>query len=305
MSMDKVSTFSRFEVVKFDGSGNFGLWQIRVKDLLTQQGNLTGLAEKKPEKIEVDDWEEKQTLAAATIRLCLSDQVMHHVIGLKTPKEIWDKLETQFMSKTVTTKLYLKQKLYGLKMQEGSDLAGHINVFSQMVTNLEQLGVKIETEDKAIILLCSLPSSYEHVVTTLTYGKESIKVEDITAALLARELRIKNGAVDGPLGDALLVRGEQSKEKVREKKKKKVRCYDCGELGDVRRDYPERYKKASANVAMSKSDSDNDGDVLLVSDNVQSTEAWMLDSASSFPPTHKREWFTSYKSVDFWLSLFG
>jgi hypothetical protein len=43
MSMDKVSTVSRFEVVKFDGFGNFGLWHIRVKDLLTQQGNLTGL----------------------------------------------------------------------------------------------------------------------------------------------------------------------------------------------------------------------------------------------------------------------
>jgi hypothetical protein len=26
MSMNKVSTVSRFEVVKFDGSGNFGLW---------------------------------------------------------------------------------------------------------------------------------------------------------------------------------------------------------------------------------------------------------------------------------------
>jgi hypothetical protein len=58
-------------------------------------------------------------------------------------------------------------------MQEGSDLAGHINVFSQMVTDLEQLGVKIETEDKAIILLCSLPSSYEHVVMTLMYGRKA------------------------------------------------------------------------------------------------------------------------------------
>jgi hypothetical protein len=56
MSMDKVSTISRFEVVKVDGSSNFGLWQIRFKDLLTRQGNLAGLAEKKPEKMEADDW---------------------------------------------------------------------------------------------------------------------------------------------------------------------------------------------------------------------------------------------------------
>jgi hypothetical protein len=82
MSMDRMSGVSRFEVVKFNGSDNFGLWQIRVKDMLTQQGDLVGLAEKKPEKMEADDWEEKQTLAAATVRLCLSDQVMHHVIGL-------------------------------------------------------------------------------------------------------------------------------------------------------------------------------------------------------------------------------
>jgi hypothetical protein len=82
-------------------------------------------------------------------------------------------------------------------MQEGSDLVGHINVFSQMVTDLEQLGVAVDDEDKAIILLCSLPSSYEHVVTTLTYGKESIKIGDITAALLAREQRRKSSAVEG------------------------------------------------------------------------------------------------------------
>ena len=91
------------------------------------------------------------------------------------------------MSRTLTTKLYLKQKLYGLKMQEGSDLAEHINVFNQVVADLGNVEVKVDDEDKAIILLCSLPPSYEHVVTTLTYGKETIKIEDITVALLAWE----------------------------------------------------------------------------------------------------------------------
>ena len=29
-------SFAKFEVIKFDGTGNFGLWQRKVKDLLAQ-----------------------------------------------------------------------------------------------------------------------------------------------------------------------------------------------------------------------------------------------------------------------------
>ncbi|KAL0459207.1 UNVERIFIED_CONTAM: Retrovirus-related Pol polyprotein from transposon TNT 1-94 [Sesamum latifolium] len=90
-----------------------------------------------------------------------------------------------YVQKSITNKLYLKQRLYGLKMQEGSDLAQHVNIFNQIITDLARLDVSIEDEDRAMILLCSLPFSYEHLVTTLTYGKETIKVDEITAALLA------------------------------------------------------------------------------------------------------------------------
>ena len=91
------------------------------------------------------------------------------------------------MSKTLTQKLYLKQKLYGLKMQQGSDLADHINVFNQLIANLGKVDEKIDDEDKAIILLCSLPGSYEHLVTTLSYGKEDVNVDEIVTALLGHE----------------------------------------------------------------------------------------------------------------------
>ena len=112
---------------------------------------------------------------------------MYHFMDKTSPKEIWDKLEDQFMSKTLTQKLYLKQKLYGLKMQQGSDLTDHINVFNQLIANLGMVDEKIDDEDKAIILLCSLPGSYEHLVTTLTYGKEDINVDEIVTALLGHE----------------------------------------------------------------------------------------------------------------------
>ena len=81
------------------------------------------------------------------------------------------------MSKSLTNKLYLKQRLYGLKMQEGSNLAQHVNVFNQIITDLARLDVSIEDEDRAMILSCSLPFSYEHLVTTLTYGKKRSKLK--------------------------------------------------------------------------------------------------------------------------------
>jgi hypothetical protein len=81
-----------------------------------------------------------------------------------SPKKIWDNLSKKFMSKTFTRKLYLKQKLYGLKIQEGSDLAKHVNVFNQLVVDLGKVDVKIDDEDMVIILLCSLLDSYDKLV---------------------------------------------------------------------------------------------------------------------------------------------
>ena len=215
---------TKFEVQKFDGTGNFALWQTRVKDLLAQQGCLKVLRDVKPAKMDNDDWEELQMQAAGTIRLCLSDQVMYHVMDENSPKKIWEKLESQFMSKTAMTKVYLKQKFYRLKMQEGSDLVEHMNAFNQLVTDLARLRVKIDDEDRAILLLCSLTPSYEHLLTTLTYGKETVKLEDITAALLSYDMRKKNNAEEVSQGVGLLVKGELGRKghEAGKNKKKKV-----------------------------------------------------------------------------------
>ena len=301
-------TGTRFEVEKFNGTGSFGLWQTRVKDLLAQQGCLKALLqEAKPAKMEADDWEELQLKAAGTIRLCLSDQVIYHVMDENSPKKIWEKLESQFMSKTATTKVYLKQKLYGMRMQEGSDLVEYMNAFNQVVTDLARLGATVDDEDRAILLLCSLPSSYDHLITTLTHGKETVKNEDITAALLSYDMRKKN-AVEVSHGEGLLVKGEQWRKgyEAGKNKKKNIQCHKCKQWGHMRKDCPELNGGASANKATHGDDSDNSSDVLIVSDRRSTKgEAWMLDSACSFHATPNREWFSSYKSGEFGLAYVG
>ena len=77
-----------------------------------------------------------------TIRLCLGDDVIYHVMEEESLALVCLKLESQYVSKLLTNKLYLKQRLYSLKMAEGSDLSQHINVFNQIIGDLKRVDVK-------------------------------------------------------------------------------------------------------------------------------------------------------------------
>ena len=123
--MEINASIAKVDVVKFDETGNFGLWQRRVKDLLVQQGLVKALygKAKKPEMMTNVEWEELDMKAVSTIWLCLADELIHDVMDDVSTAAIWLKLERQYMSKSFTNKLNLKRKLYELKMAEGADLA--------------------------------------------------------------------------------------------------------------------------------------------------------------------------------------
>ena len=123
--MEINASIAKIDVVKFDGTGNFGLWQRRVKDLLVQQGLVKALYEKakKPETIMDDEWEELDMKVVNTIRLYLADELMYDVMDDVSSAAIWLKLKSRYMSKSLTNKLNLKRKLYELKMVEGANLA--------------------------------------------------------------------------------------------------------------------------------------------------------------------------------------
>ena len=70
-------------------------------------------------------------------------------------------------------------------MCEGSDLLEYLNVFNKLNMQLANFDVKLEEEDKALLLLASLPASYDHLVTTLIYGKITLVLEEVTSALLS------------------------------------------------------------------------------------------------------------------------
>jgi hypothetical protein len=113
--MEKMQS-SKFEVENFNGKKNFELWKLKMRDLLVQQGLQKALAgrTKKPVTMTNEEWEDLDTKALSTICLCLADEVMFNIVGEDTTIGLWRKMESLYMTKTLTSIIYLKKQLYSL-----------------------------------------------------------------------------------------------------------------------------------------------------------------------------------------------
>ena len=62
-------------------------------------------------------------------------------------------------------------------------MLGYIQWFDQLSTDLLNLSVVMEKENKSLILLCSLVGSFDLLVMTLLYKKEILVYEKIVSVL--------------------------------------------------------------------------------------------------------------------------
>ena len=92
------------------------------------------------------------------------------------------------MTKSLANKLCLKERLYTICMAEGTSIQSHLNEFNSIIIDLENLDVQIEDEDKAILLVVSLPPTYKHFKEIMLYGNGYIlSFEDVKSNLLSKE----------------------------------------------------------------------------------------------------------------------
>ena len=74
-------------------------------------------------------------------------------------------------------------------MNEGTVVLEHLNFFNKVISELLDVDVKIDEEDKTLILLSLLPQPYDHIITTMLYGKETLILEEVMSSLLSNEIR--------------------------------------------------------------------------------------------------------------------
>lgn len=86
------------------------------------------------------------------------------------------------MTKSRANKLYIKKRMFTLRIVERSSLEDHTDNFNKVCDILKA----IDVEGKALLLISSLPKSFENLVDALVYVDNEMK-----SALNTRELQEK------------------------------------------------------------------------------------------------------------------
>jgi hypothetical protein len=266
-----------------------------------------------PSGMSKEDWEKLDRRARSTIQLCLEDSVLLNVLGESTAKELWDDLGNLYQSKSLVNKLFLRKKLYHLRMEDGDSVTEHLNAFNTLVSQLVFVNIMITEEDKCITLLCSLPDSWDNLVITIGSTTQStLKYEDVVASLLSKEMRQK--IMDGHNTYDLFVRGRiqdrnlggRSKSTGTSKSPRKSlrKCWKCGKTGHYKKyckskkvDKQKRYDSTSSTEV--KTSTEEGGGVYLESIGTHADRVvWLIKLGASYHMTPHREWFYEYEKYD-------
>lgn len=100
------------------------------------------------------------------------------------------------MEKSITHCLYLKQWLCTPKMKEGISISEYLDEFNKIIMDLRNIDMKLNEEDRALIVLCLLPVSFDNFVNSILYGRDTISLADVKSTLNSKELRTKLSVKD-------------------------------------------------------------------------------------------------------------
>lgn len=93
----------------------------------------------------ISAWEDKDALSLTIINNCLENNIVSHIQSCKTAHLAWQELERLFESQDAVTKMYLKDRLYTLKMRDNDSVTKHIHTFRAHLEQLLAAGsIKVE-----------------------------------------------------------------------------------------------------------------------------------------------------------------
>uniref|UniRef100_A0A803LV23 Retrovirus-related Pol polyprotein from transposon TNT 1-94-like beta-barrel domain-containing protein n=1 Tax=Chenopodium quinoa TaxID=63459 RepID=A0A803LV23_CHEQI len=291
---------------------------IQIEDYLYQKKLYQPLEEKKPDGMQEAEWKLLDRQALGVIRLTLSRNVAFNIAKETTTTGLMKALSNMYEKPSASNKVHLMRRLFSLRMSEGGSVAQHLNELNSVTTQLSSVEIKFDDEVLALILLSSLPDSWNATVTAvrISSGNNKLKFDDVRDLVLSEEIRRRESGESSSSsvlhtesrGRNLIRRNERGRSNYRGQSRdrrsksrnpnnfqnsKTVECWNYGKIGHYKNQCKGTPKgkevKAEANVT-----STGEGDDALICSLESKEESWVLDSGASFHATSNKNFFGKY-----------
>ena len=141
-----------------------------------------------------DNWDILDRKELGSIRLCLAPLVAFNITKVKMTEELMETLAKFYEKPSASNKVFLMKHLFNMKMEEGRSVANHLNEFNIVTSQSSSMGINFDEEIRALLILCSLPESWNDLVMTVSNsisGSNTLKFDDVIGVILSEETRRK------------------------------------------------------------------------------------------------------------------
>lgn len=226
---------------------NYDTWKVQMEALLikNERWEYVNGEKRKPEvntssNAAQEEWSSNDRKAKADLILSISPSLIKDIKECETARDVWLKLESIDVSKRPTRKTSLLKQLTLYRMKDDDDIRDYMSKFFDTVSKLEAMDIEINKGLLALMLLYSLPESYENI-------KCAIELSDELPNLDALKVRILEESDARTQGNRLKVHGtttarrtqwrpkkqkaDRSEKESHEQNKFNIKCYRCHKIG--------------------------------------------------------------------------
>src|ERR1700679_3899606 len=284
-----------YRIEPLTGAKNYAVWKIKMIDILTGQDlweYVDGTTILPTDTASQSGWRKKDWLALSMIRLRVADKMLVYVASLTSAREAWETLNSLLEAQGALGIVLARQKLFRAQCAEGTTIEEHIRTLRSYQEELHNLEQKTDGEEFSIILLSSLPESWNAYISSIdtTSLKEAPR---LIARILEHDRRM---GMRGTAEDTALA-AKPWKKKINPN----ITCYGWGKRGNIRR---------QARAGKGKSAGDQKGSTTVnaaVEDDfafcgddlalMATPDSWLSDSACTSHIARNKSHFITYTAT--------
>lgn len=261
------------------------------------------------------DWVSRDNKAKLVITTALDMKILQTVINCSTAREIWTRLSTVHEQKSEANRYFVQSKFFEYKMAPEDNMAAHISKVESLARQLENFGEKVSDEAIITKMLCTLPSEYNHLISSWDSTSDDKKTIDNLVARLLKAETMQISQQESSSGSSAFLLKKQgnkgnkktttkdktnktSKETI-EEKKKRTKCSFCKNIGHWYKECRERIKDEE-NAKNEEPSSTGTAFTVISQASVaaQDSEMWLADSGATDHMSGNREWLTNFKELN-------